>query len=98
MARAGVCRGVLSRLVGAVHQAPFVALCVLTALLYVASLALERWMRSQNRIPGLIRRRERVWDTAAIVCAVIAALFLIMLSAFNDIDHPKVRRLSVPAS
>ena len=83
--------------------------CVLTALLYVASLALERWLRSKQRIPGLTRRRERVWDTAAIVFAVIAcvadrgvadtdrALFLVLLSAFNDIDYPKVRQSMQPS-
>ena len=74
MVRPGLSWPSADRAVGAIHQAPFVALCVITAVLYVASLVLERWMRSRNRIPGLTRRRERVWDTAAIIFAVVACV------------------------
>ena len=54
-----------------------------TAGLFVLSLFLERWLRHVDRIPGTIRSKQRTYDIVAIVCGVIGAAGLVLLSIFD---------------
>jgi len=76
--------------VGAAHQWLFILGCTLTAVFYVITLVLERWLRHVDRIPSGVRSREKVLDILTIICGTIGAIALIILSCFKDTVHPTV--------
>ncbi|ORY79719.1 Frag1/DRAM/Sfk1, partial [Leucosporidium creatinivorum] len=73
--------------VGAEHDDLFIAGSVLTAVFYAVSLVLGRWLRHLRRLPGVLRKRERVAAILSIVLGIIGGFWLIMLSVFNNRDH-----------
>jgi len=76
--------------VGAAHQWLFILGCTLTAVFYVATLVLERWLRHVDRIPSGFRSREKILDILTIICGAIGGIALIVLSCFKDTVHPTV--------
>jgi hypothetical protein len=64
---------------GAEHDDLFIAGSVLTALFWAISLVLGRWLRHLRRLPGVLRKRERVAAVLSIVFGIIGGFWLIML-------------------
>lgn len=70
--------------VGAQHTTWFIIFSVLTGVFFIATMATERYLRSTRRIPGSIKKRQTVYDIICVCFAVLGALFLGLLSGFND--------------
>ncbi|PWN24747.1 hypothetical protein BDZ90DRAFT_214552, partial [Jaminaea rosea] len=76
--------------VGAVHNTWFIIFSVLTGVFFIATMATERYLRSTRRIPGSIKKRQTIYDIFCVFFAVLGALFLGLLSGFNDQDYPQI--------
>ncbi|PSR79027.1 hypothetical protein PHLCEN_2v7214 [Hermanssonia centrifuga] len=71
----------------------FVTGCVITALSFFLSLAIERWLRHSGRLIADMRRRERVFSCLAILGSFIGGCGLILLSIFDTKRHPTLHRV-----
>ncbi|RKP00228.1 hypothetical protein CXG81DRAFT_19785 [Caulochytrium protostelioides] len=70
--------------IGAQHQAYFITLGTLTAILFVASLILDYKLRRQARLPpGRRKKRETIMARLSIAFGVVAAIGLIGLTIAN---------------
>lgn len=73
--------------VSAEHQGYFIVFSILTALSYIATVLLERYLRHARYIPGSLRRRTTVLDILSLACAVAGSCGLVLLSIFNTFAH-----------
>ncbi|KDQ57226.1 hypothetical protein JAAARDRAFT_288911 [Jaapia argillacea MUCL 33604] len=71
----------------------FIVGCCITAVSFVATLAVERGLRHTGRLIPDMRRRARVFGILAIVGAFIGGIGLILLSIFDTKRHPSLHRL-----
>lgn len=76
--------------VGANHNTWFIIFSVLTGAFYVATAFAERYLRSSRRIPGSVKKRQTIYDVLSVIFACLGALFLGLLSGFNDQDYSTV--------
>jgi len=70
----------------------FIAICSVTAVSFVLSLIIERWLRHNGRLHPNMRRREKVFSILAIVGSLIGGAGLILLSIFDTKRHMKAHR------
>ncbi|KAI8457692.1 Frag1/DRAM/Sfk1, partial [Phakopsora pachyrhizi] len=76
--------------VGGAHQELFIPGCVIVFVSYSLTLCAERWLRHVERIPGVLRRRDRFWGIATIITGCLGGFSLMMLSILNTFEHPTV--------
>ncbi|KAA1068602.1 hypothetical protein PGT21_019374 [Puccinia graminis f. sp. tritici] len=76
--------------VGAAHMTWFTPGCTLVALLYIATLLAERWLRHHERIPRVISKRHRYWGYSTAGHGILSGLSLMMLSFLSKFEHPTV--------
>ncbi|KAK4058613.1 hypothetical protein OIO90_000057 [Microbotryomycetes sp. JL221] len=69
---------------GAAHQNLFIAGASATAAFYSITLLVGRWLRHLRRLPGTIGCAELWLAGLAIVFGFIGAVFLVLLSCFNN--------------
>eukprot|EP01117_Protostelium_nocturnum_P004899 TRINITY_DN1777_c0_g1_i1.p1 TRINITY_DN1777_c0_g1~~TRINITY_DN1777_c0_g1_i1.p1 ORF type:complete len:273 (+),score=50.69 TRINITY_DN1777_c0_g1_i1:188-1006(+) len=72
---------------GAEHKALFVAGASVTAVFYVISLIVERYLRHEARLPKAKRTVEKVMAGLAIVFGTIGAIGLVLLTIFDVFNH-----------
>ncbi|WOO78295.1 Protein sfk1 [Vanrija pseudolonga] len=72
------------------HKAIFIPITCVTAVGFVLSLVLERWLRRVDRLPTDIRKREKILNWLAILCATIGGIALILLAIFDNFNHSSV--------
>ncbi|KIJ49728.1 hypothetical protein M422DRAFT_224824 [Sphaerobolus stellatus SS14] len=70
----------------------FIVVCSVTAVCFVLSLILERWLRHRGRLLPNMRRRERVFSVLSIIGSLIGGAGLILLSIFDTKRHMKAHR------
>ncbi|KAF9061404.1 Frag1/DRAM/Sfk1 [Rhodocollybia butyracea] len=66
----------------------FVVTCCITAVCFVLSLVVERYLRHSGRLMPNMRTRERVLSSLAILGSIIGGAGLILLSIFDTKRHP----------
>ena len=71
----------------------FITTACITAVGFVASLGVERWLRHAGRLLPNMRRRERVMSILAILGALIGGLGLVLLSIFDTRRHSRLHRV-----
>ncbi|EKM58228.1 uncharacterized protein PHACADRAFT_252400 [Phanerochaete carnosa HHB-10118-sp] len=71
----------------------FVTGCAITAVGFVLSLVIERWLRHSGRLIAEMRRRERVLSILAIIASFIGGMGLLLLSIFDTKRHPSLHRV-----
>jgi uncharacterized membrane protein YbjE (DUF340 family) len=80
--------------VGASYLKPlFITGASITAVGFVASLFVERILRSHGRLIENFRKRERVFSWLAILGSVIGGAGLILLTIFDTLRHSSLHRL-----
>ncbi|KAL1407847.1 hypothetical protein Q8F55_007283 [Vanrija albida] len=72
------------------HKAIFIPIACVTGVGFTLSLLAERWLRRVDRLPTDIRRREKILNWLAIICAAISAVALILLAIFDNFNHSTV--------
>lgn len=70
----------------------FIAICSVTAVMFILSLIMERWFRHSGRLLPNMRQREKTFATLAILGATLGGVSLILLSIFDTARHEKVHR------
>ncbi|KAF9061405.1 Frag1/DRAM/Sfk1 [Rhodocollybia butyracea] len=68
----------------------FIVTCCITAVCFVLSLVVERYLRHSGRLMPNMRTRERVLSTLAIIGSLIGGVGLILLSIFDTKRHPSL--------
>lgn len=61
----------------------FVFGCTLAAVLYVTSIAFERYLRHFGRVTCITTTRHKIYSAGAVVCVTIANVALVLISAFD---------------
>jgi hypothetical protein len=80
--------------VGASYLKPlFITGASITAVGFVASLFVERILRSHGRLIENFRKRERVFSWLAILGSIIGGAGLILLTIFDTLRHSSLHRL-----
>lgn len=65
----------------------------ITAVCFVASLTIERWLRHRGRLLPNMRRREKVMSSLAIASSVLGGAGVILLSVFDTKRHMRLHRV-----
>jgi len=71
----------------------FIVGCSITAVGFVLTLVVERWLRHKGRLPPDMRVREKVFSVLAILSSVVGGAALILLSVFDTKHYTTVHRL-----
>jgi len=71
----------------------FIVGCSITAVGFVLTLMVERWLRHEGRLPPNMRRREKVFSVLAILSSVVGGTALILLSVFDTKRYTTHHRL-----
>lgn len=69
-------------------QTLFIVCAAVQGVLYVLSLAAERYLRHAGRLVPNSRRREKVCSALAIFCSIPGQLGILLVAVFNTVDHP----------
>lgn len=83
---------VISDIAADILKPLFITVCSITAISFVLSLVLERWLRHVGRLPRNMRRREEVFSWLAICGAILGGIGLIMLSILDTKRHRDAHR------
>jgi len=65
----------------------------ITAVGFVLTLVVERWLRHKGRLPPDMRVREKVFSVLAIISSMVGGIALILLSIFDTKRYTTVHRL-----
>lgn len=71
----------------------FIVGCSITAVGFMLTLIVERWLRHRGRLPPDMRKREKLFSILAILSSVVAGVGLILLSIFDTKRHTTAHRL-----
>lgn len=71
----------------------FIVICAITAVCFMLSLVMERWLRHSGRLPPNMATREKVFAGLAIFGAVLGGAGLILLSIFDTKRHVHLHRV-----
>ncbi|WVW86612.1 hypothetical protein I302_108665 [Kwoniella bestiolae CBS 10118] len=76
--------------VGAAYPALFICICVSVVLLYFPSVCVIRFLRHNNRLPGTVQRKEKVYGWLAIGFCGMGCIGLLVLAIWDCFDYTKV--------
>jgi Frag1/DRAM/Sfk1 family len=83
---------VISDIAADILKPLFITVCAITAISFVLSLVLERWLRHVGRLPRNMLRYEKVFAWLAICGAALGGIGLIFLSIFDTKRHENAHR------
>ncbi|TIA94969.1 hypothetical protein E3P96_03960 [Wallemia ichthyophaga] len=75
---------------GATWKPFFIAMNCVTVAFYLIGIIAQRWLRSFERIPEALRKREVAFGWITIIFGIIGSAGLITLGIMDDVNHPTV--------